>query len=243
MRVHEYRYMTSSRRLAVASLTIGFAVIVSAPSPAFAGMPSYTLNDFARMRVQSISFFLLLFFASAGVVMVIWNLLRRDFVRLPRLRYWRSLAMVSIWGLLFLLVLTMISGARELMTPSAWEKQGATYRLTEPPAPTETDRRAQLLALKNALWQYATQHEGELPPDDRGPHIPAATWEAPDITRARYLYLPGRKVGDSGAIVAYEPRLMGSPRLVLTADGQIRAMTDREIDAAIQSAADTGGLR
>jgi len=26
-------------------------------------------------------------------------------------------------------VLTMISGARELMTPGAWEKDGAIYRL------------------------------------------------------------------------------------------------------------------
>jgi hypothetical protein len=30
---------------------------------------------------------------------------------------------------LFLLVLTMISGARELMTPGAWEKKGFTYQL------------------------------------------------------------------------------------------------------------------
>ena len=28
-------------------------------------------------------------------------------------------------------VLAMISGARELMTPGAWEKHGATYRLKE----------------------------------------------------------------------------------------------------------------
>ncbi len=34
-----------------------------------------------------------------------------------------------IWGLLFVLVLTMISGARELMTPGAWEKEGFTYVL------------------------------------------------------------------------------------------------------------------
>ncbi len=39
--------------------------------------------------------------------------------------------MVVLWGLLFTVVLAMISGARELMTPGAWEKQGATYRLKE----------------------------------------------------------------------------------------------------------------
>ena len=29
------------------------------------------------------------------------------------------------------IVLTMISGARELMTPGAWERNGVTYRLSE----------------------------------------------------------------------------------------------------------------
>jgi hypothetical protein len=38
---------------------------------------------------------------------------------------------VTLWGLLFLLILTMISGARELMTPGAWEKHGSTYRLKD----------------------------------------------------------------------------------------------------------------
>ena len=39
------------------------------------------------------------------------------------------MAAVVLWGLLFMLVLTMISGARELLTPGAWEKKGATYQL------------------------------------------------------------------------------------------------------------------
>lgn len=39
------------------------------------------------------------------------------------------MGLVVLWGLLFIVVLAMISGARELMTPGAWEKQGATYRL------------------------------------------------------------------------------------------------------------------
>jgi hypothetical protein len=40
---------------------------------------------------------------------------------------------VTLWGLLFLLILTMISGARELMTPGAWEKHGSTYELKDAP--------------------------------------------------------------------------------------------------------------
>jgi hypothetical protein len=70
---------------------------------------------------------------SAGLVCWIWNALRTDFPRLPRLSYFKGLGLVFLWGLLFLLVLTMISGARELMTPGAWEKKGLLYELKSPP--------------------------------------------------------------------------------------------------------------
>jgi len=53
---------------------------------------------------------------------------------LPRLSFGRALAGVILWGLLFFIVLTMISGARELMTPGAWKKDGATYKLADDPA-------------------------------------------------------------------------------------------------------------
>jgi hypothetical protein len=49
----------------------------------------------------------------------------------------RAVAGVFLWGLLFIIVLTMISGARELMTPGAWEKQGVTYRLTNQERPAD----------------------------------------------------------------------------------------------------------
>ena len=98
---------------------------------AHAGMPSIGLTDLARMRVQAISFFLACFLACSWVVQRLWNSLRGDFPRLPRLSFARSNGLVALWGLLFLLVLTMISGARELMTPGAWKKEGLTYKLAE----------------------------------------------------------------------------------------------------------------
>lgn len=107
-------------------------VVTTLSVPALAGMPvPWTLRDVARMRVEAISFFLAVLLASAGMIQWIWNALRKDFARLPRLNYWRSLGLVAIWGLLFVVVLTMVSGARELMTPGAWERNGATYRLTD----------------------------------------------------------------------------------------------------------------
>ncbi len=105
--------------------------ILLSTTPAMAGMPyPPTLTDMSRLRVEAISFFLFILLASAGLIRLLWNGLRSSFPRLPRLSYVGSIGLVMLWGLLFIVVLTMISGARELMTPGAWEKQGATYRLT-----------------------------------------------------------------------------------------------------------------
>ena len=96
-------------------------------------MPSSSkaITRLAAARLETISFFLLVFFVSAWVIQRIWNGLSLDFPRLPRLSYGRSLGLTTLWALLFMVVLTMISGARELMTPGAWKPDGATYRLTD----------------------------------------------------------------------------------------------------------------
>lgn len=95
-------------------------------------MPApYTLTYLAGLRLVSISFFLLVLFLSAVAIRWIWNSLRPAFTSLPKLSYWRSVGLVVLWGLLFTIIMTMISGARELLTPGAWEHHGATYRLKE----------------------------------------------------------------------------------------------------------------
>jgi hypothetical protein len=201
-----------------------------------AGMPTMVLTDLARMRVQTISFFLLVFLASAWGMQRVWNFLRRDFARLPRLSYGRSLAFVSLWGLLFLLVLTMISGARELLTPGAWERQGATYRLTQvepqPVAISHSERHSRLTALKAALWEYAQNHDGALPVDERSSGIAAAMWETPEPSRIHYIYIPGAKAGAGDVPVAYEPPALPRPQLMLRSDGEIREADARDIQRA-----------
>jgi len=108
------------------------AVVAMLPRVALAGMPNLELNEIARLRFETLSFFLMILLASAGLIQLIWNrALRPTLPRLPRLGYWRALGLVVLWGLLFIIVLTMISGARELMTPGAWEHNGATYRLKD----------------------------------------------------------------------------------------------------------------
>jgi hypothetical protein len=109
------------------------AFLFLTPRLALAGMPLVTLTDVAKLRVEVISFFLMGMLLSAAVVMLVWNGLARDFAWLPRLNFARACGVVVLWGLLFVVVLTMISGARELMTPGAWEKQGVTYKLRDTP--------------------------------------------------------------------------------------------------------------
>ncbi|HZN35588.1 MAG TPA: hypothetical protein VFB80_17285, partial [Pirellulaceae bacterium] len=117
--------------------------------------------------LQGISFFVAVVLGSAWAVKGLWSVLRRDWEWLPPLSYGRSLSLVVLWGLLFVVVLTMISGARELMTPGAWKKDGVTYSLDDPKKqavpyvlPTEAERREKLKVLFAELAAYAVRHDG-----------------------------------------------------------------------------------
>jgi hypothetical protein len=200
-------------------------------------MPSITLTDAASMRLQSISFFLLLFLVASLIIRWIWNALRTDFPRLPHLSYLKALGLVGLWGLLFLLVLTMISGARELMTPGAWKKDGLTYTLDDskkptdsPPAePSEQIRREKLLQLFASLTTYAVQHDGKYPARASDPAIPADIWKTPHAAGSRYVYFTGRTAGETGRVLASEPELFHDGRLVLFVSGEVKRMTTSEL--------------
>src|SRR5262245_12398461 len=143
-------------------------LLLAHAAPASAGMPAplptdpeqvLRLNEPALVRLQTISFFLAGLLLCAAAVRWLWNSLQRDFPQLPRLTLGKALAGVILWGLLFVIVLTMISGARELMTPGAWKKQGFTYRLNDDASrAAETAgralRRQHLERLRTALWQF-----------------------------------------------------------------------------------------
>jgi hypothetical protein len=123
-----------SGRVNVAVAIIAFMAFSAIDTTSvWAGMPSASVvaDKVVEARLQTISFFIAVFLAAAGIVRLLWNALAKDFSRLPRLTYMKALALVFLWGMLFLFVLTMISGARELMTPGAWEPNGATYKLRQ----------------------------------------------------------------------------------------------------------------
>src|SRR5690242_16296832 len=206
-------------------MLIGVMGLLCHPAVAWAGMPTIHLTDLARMRVQGISFFLAVFLLSAAFVRLLWNRLARDFTSLPRLTYGKAVGLVVLWGLLFVLVLTMISGARELMTPGAWEKRGLTYQLAQDaPTPVErqiTERHRAMERLRDALWGYAEGHGKRFPPPQAKGVIPDALWTTPASGGQKYIYVGGpfpEEDAYRGTPLAYEPDAFGSDRLVLLGD-------------------------
>src|SRR6184192_2962294 len=116
---------TRAAKLAFAVLLVSFASAIECQ----AGMPSITLRDIYRLRFQELSFFIFLLLVCSLLFKVMWNYAAKGFSWLPRLNFRRALCLASLFGLVMLLILTMISGIREVLTPGAWRKQGSTYRL------------------------------------------------------------------------------------------------------------------
>lgn len=196
-------------------------------------------------RWQALSFFTAVVLVSAWVVKRLWNLLRVEFDWLPQLDYRRALSLVVLWGLLFIIVLTMISGARELMTPGAWRKQGWTYKLSDA-VPTVDDaravRRRALEELRLALLKYAAAHEGRFPDAPRAGEaaenesgINLDLWKIPGEGSLRFLSIPGSRGSADGRLVVFEPSIDGDERLVLLSNGMIGTMRSAEIQAALEA--------
>jgi hypothetical protein len=209
----------------------------------FAGMGSWDLTDVAKLRLQSISFFLVVFLLSALLVQLLWNYLRKDFAILPRLGYGKALGVVALWGLLFVLVLSMISGARELLTPGAWEKQDWAYRLkkdlpdespSSPSADLEQARKQKLNDLRIALWAYARSHNGRFPSDPASSGISTERWLVADASGMRYLYVGGLTSGQGRALLAWEPDVFGPWRYALFSNGDIQRLDAAGIALVLQ---------
>jgi len=231
----------------IPAVWIAALLLLSRPVAAFAGMPAplptdverylvWRVNDSILGRVQAISFFFMVLLLCPAVVRWLWNSIQKDFPQLPRLSYGKSLAATLLWCLLFIIVLTMISGARELMTPGAWQKQGFTYKLTPQsasagePSPLEL-RRQHLERLRTALWHFAATHNGRFPLESEKALIPAELWTVPEAGSMRYLYVPGQSASETTALLVYEPELDAEQRFVLETNGNIAAMRSIQIES------------
>lgn len=193
-------------------------------SPAWAGMPSFRLTDVAAARLDVLSFFLMAYLVLTLVFKWIWNGLAKDFSWLPRLTYPRALGMMVVCGMFLYVILTMIAGARELMTPGAWRQVGITYTV-EPEKQAkpwlDSARQQSLERLRHGLFEYAKKHNGEFPPHTEALDFPRELWRGIDPDRTTYGYYPGRRAEEGNFIVAFEPYVYGSRRYVLLTTGEI----------------------
>ena len=216
------------------NLTLGMAVILAgSPQPLLAGMPStvFILTELGRRRWEEVSFFLVGFLLMAAVVRWLWNMLRHDFPSLPMLSYRGSVSLLLLWGLLMAVVLAMISGARELMTPGAWVPKGVTYKLADsqshqsiaPVANAERDqrRRQKLDNLRFVLWQFASAHEGRFPCVEEAETIAPDLWLMDGDSSLRFIYVPGKCQQQTNEILVYEPEVFDDDQYVILNSGAI----------------------
>jgi hypothetical protein len=208
--------------------------------PAFNGGSTSIAAGSHAARWQAISFFTVGLLLSAWIFQRLWQLLREALTWLPVLDYRRSLSFILLWGMLFVIVLTMISGARELMTPGAWRKQGWTYKLAEsgqlsesgspltPSVDPAIERANALKRLRFALWQYAATHQGQFP-DREEPSIQASLWDVPGYPGVQFIYLPNQSTDDTDRLLVIEPQVDGDTREVVMTNGQTSTMGTQEI--------------
>lgn len=214
------------------------AALLVATTTAFAGMPSPQLSDVAKARLDVISFFILVYLLCAVVFRWLWNLLSKDFAWMPPLSFKRSLALLVVAGLFLYFILTMISGARELMTPGAWAKDGVTYKLQTPerdPKPwLDAARKRSLETLRDALREYAEKHDGKLPVHAYVSDFNTALWKGVHPDGQWLIYIPGLTFGSSNRVLVYEPATYGAKRWALLTDGTVVQMGGDELDARVR---------
>ena len=172
----------------------------------------------------------------------------RDFSALPRLSFAKSLGVVARWGI------AGVGGldhdcrcTRDDDAPGSWKKQGLLYTLDDSniakPVALEPVkgigpelgevRRKGLEDLKAALWNYAAQHKGELPPAAH-PSIPDKLWEVGSIVGARYRYVAGLSSSQDSRIVVFEPAVHGDQHFVLRLNGRIERLSSDAIRKELQ---------
>ena len=221
-----------------AGAAILLGLVGTAPA-AWAGMPTYMLTDLAKARIEVISFFLVAMLVLAWGFKVAWNVLGREFTSLPRLRYRSALGLMVVACVLLGLILTMITGARELMTPAAWTKVGATHQVNMADAAPKQwvagARQQGIERVHAALTTYAMANQGVLPADRFVDGIDPWIWRIPGPQPGLYAYRPPpftARLGDPEIedwLLAWEPDVFGANRLVLLGNGSTTEMTPQEV--------------
>jgi len=214
-----------------------------------AGMPNITLTADRQQMLTALSFFLMLLVVTAFLVRWAGNVWLQMTEQPFRLHFKQAFAASLLWGLACVVVLVMISGARELMTPGAWKSQGLTSVLTiaaAPASPVETSEsleavrseqvRQRLQDLRGVLLSYALQHEGRFPDSLEQTDLPAEVWRFPEGIVGAWILIPGRRFADLPLPLVISPEIDGQQH-VLFVNGSLLSMAPQEV-ADLLAAAD-----
>jgi hypothetical protein len=213
-----------------------FSLLLCGIQPLHAGMTSYGVDSVAEFRLQALSFFLFLLLVLSWGLKRLWNGLRSAFPSWPTLTFRWAFGLLLLFGLLIHVVLTMIAGARELMTPGAWEKDGSRYRLRVMSGSESVPRDMRMAGIedmKERIWNYALEHKGKVPDGPFGGEIPWKEWRAP--TGGVYCYLARKSIGGGRELLLYEPTEAGSKRFVLLSDGSIEEWSESKIYQTLEN--------
>ena len=102
-------------------------------TPLFAGMLSIgpMLTSFGLKTFTGLSTVVVAMLLATIVLNLSWNALAKS-TTLPALSFGKTVILTVLLGMLFFLVLVMISGSRELLTPGAWQPSGLVSHPTFP---------------------------------------------------------------------------------------------------------------
>lgn len=195
-------------------------------------MPTPFVPDVVHARVEVLSFFVFAYLMLTVILRFLWNALAKDFAWMPRLTWFQALAVMLVSGLFLYVVLTMISGARELMTPGAWRKDGVTHKLNTAER-DEVARRAAAEKLAAALRDFAARNGGRLPSERFDGAIPDELWRSGDVLGTPFSYQPFAVFPDPASaklIVAWEAPAAGESRWIVTGAGTVETMHHDELN-------------
>lgn len=195
--------------------------------PIIAGMPAILPweNHLQEVETEPYARQIQLLWISAIVLLVgalfiklLWNSAVKDFEKLPKLTYLRSLGLTVLWGLTMVVVLILIDGTRHTLSPSAWVREGWTYRLAGPMEEARDayrkERKDHLEQLRIALNTYSQSHDGARPESlsELGGDLPLV----PEAAGLQYVYHPGNE----NKYVLLEPEI-DTVRYAMTSDGEV----------------------
>ncbi|MEN9359036.1 MAG: hypothetical protein RL095_571 [Verrucomicrobiota bacterium] len=190
-------------------------VLFLLPLSAWAGMPTFYVSDMAKTRLESISFGLVVFIVGTELFRRLWNSqVVPMFGDKFRLGWKAGFLFTGLLSALMLLILTLISGTREVMTPAAWEKDGMTHKIK-----TELNPRSRIEGLRDDLLRLGVANGGKLPDNELKLPRPELLRAGPE-NRA-FTYLPGQSLGDKNSLLVLEGMRHGQTRLLLFANGDI----------------------